>query len=100
MVKFKRNDAADDSWTSFHDVVIYASLDTVARVLGPPRAGDGHKVTHEWVCEGDDGSVVTVYDYKYNGAYAKEWHVGAKNKLRCLAFKQWFEKQAKKQVKA
>lgn len=91
---FKRNDNADYNDTSFHDVEIYGSLEKLTEILGAPILyPDGYKTKHEWVMEGDDGTMVTVYDYRYDGSKEGHWHVGGRDRLACLKFKNWFEDQ-------
>lgn len=91
---FKSTPNASVYDTSFYDVVIFASLERLVAMFGNPNVADGYKITHEWVLKDvDTGDVVTVYDYKYNGAARKEWHVGAKSRRACLKFERWFNKQ-------
>lgn len=94
MIKFTRNENADICGTSFHGVEIKASVDMLTKLLGKPVISVDDKTTHEWVVEGDDGSVVTIYDYKYDGSVSEYWHVGAHDKLACLNFVAWFNKQS------
>jgi len=80
--------------TSFHDVIVEASLERLLRLFGKPAYEDiDGKVTREWILKGPRGEYVTVYDYKYDGASAGYWHVGGKNKLDELAFADWFNGQ-------
>lgn len=62
---------------SYHDIV---------SVLGEPSEGDGYKTDAEWIIEGTDGTVATIYNWKngrnYNGDDGwevediTEWNVG------------------------
>ena len=69
--------------TSFHDVVIKASVNHLISVLGEPsyqnNTGDD-KVNFEWDCETEDGDVFTIYDWKEYRPISKdeqiEWHIG------------------------
>lgn len=71
------------SGTSFHDVTIKTSIQALKSLLGEPTyIGDPSedKVTHEWVCETQEGNVITIYDWK---EYRKllqseevEFHIG------------------------
>lgn len=86
--EYVRDDAAGEG-TSFHDVEVTASLPRLTELFGAPGPGDGgYKVHHEWGFSGPNGDV-TLYDFKYDGAYEGYWHVGARDKIACLAFKRW-----------
>jgi hypothetical protein len=55
------------SGTSFHDVTIKTSIKALKAVLGEPTyTGDPieDKVQVEWICETQEGNVVTIYDWK------------------------------------
>jgi hypothetical protein len=39
------------------------------------------------------GFNVTIYDYKYDGSIAGEWHVGSNDALQSKKFAQWFAAQ-------
>jgi hypothetical protein len=81
----KTNSSVDG--TSFHDVVIKASVNHLISVLGEPTIQDNtgeDKVNFEWDCETEDGDVFTIYDWK---EYRKldldeliEFHIGAHSK--------------------
>jgi hypothetical protein len=81
----KTNSSVDG--TSFHDVVIKASVNHLISVLGEPSFQDNtgdDKVNFEWDCETEDGDVFTIYDWK---EYRKldldeliEFHIGAHSK--------------------
>ena len=90
---FKSTPYAEVCGTSFHDVTIKCSLKKLVKLFGK-SVGASDKVTHEWVLTGPDGRVVTVYDYKYNGAIDGYWHVGAYTKETCLLFRDWFIQNA------
>jgi len=61
----------------------YAKLKAM---FGQPTDGDGYKVDAEWEIEFEDGTIVTIYNYKdgknYNGASGlpktkiTNWHIG------------------------
>jgi len=94
---FKRNDKADINETSFHGVEVVASMETMARLFGPPGQGDGgYKTKHEWVFEGE-GFNVAVYDYKYDGSISGNWHVGAESSFKAKKFAKWFNSYVAKQ---
>ena len=70
--------------TSFHGVVIRASVNNLISILGEPTIQDNtgeDKVNFEWDCETDEGNVFTIYDWKeYRKLYLFEvidWHIGA-----------------------
>lgn len=92
-VTFQRNDDVSTDLASFHDVTIDAPLEKLVSMFGEPIFEEGGKVTHEWILEGNDGTVVTVYDYRFNGAHQRYWHVGGADKLACLKFSRWFNSQ-------
>ena len=69
--------------TSFHDVTITATPQQLITILGEPNnnSGDG-KVNMEWVCENNDGALITVYDWKENRPINNnediKWHIGGR----------------------
>jgi hypothetical protein len=74
--------------TSFHGVTITTSIEKLTKVLGEPSyIGDYEdKVTVEWVCELEDGSIVTVYDWKEYRKISEfeniEFHIGGMSKMK------------------
>lgn len=77
--------------TSFHDVTITTSINDLTRLLGEPSyVGDygEDKVTVEWVCETEEGEVVTIYDWKEYRWIDKdekiEFHLGGLRKIHTL----------------
>jgi len=77
--------------TSFHDVTITASINDLTRLLGEPTyVGDfsEDKVTVEWICETQEGEVVTIYDWKEYRSIGKdekiEFHLGGHSKMHTL----------------
>jgi hypothetical protein len=73
--------------TSFHDSVIYASVNELIEILGEPQyqSNDGQdKVNFEWDCETEEGDVFTIYDWKEYRTISKdeeiEWHIGGHSK--------------------
>ena len=85
----KTNQSANG--TSFHDVTITTSINELVRVLGEPTyVGDygEDKVTVEWVCETEEGEVVTIYDWKEYRWIDKdekiEFHLGGLRKIHTL----------------
>ena len=77
--------------TSFHDVTIKTTVNELTRVLGEPSyTGDfsEDKVTVEWVCERENGDVITIYDWKEYRSIGKdekiEFHLGGLRKIHTL----------------
>lgn len=106
MLTFKVNMDATAAGTSLQDYVAapYARL---SALFGTATSSDDYKVSTEWIFEGEDGSVVTLYDYKATKLYGGEgpsvanfraqpsydWHVGAKDKATAAAFADWLRAQ-------
>ena len=74
--------------TSFHNTTITTSINELTRVLGEPSyTGDfsEDKVTVEWICERENGDVITIYDWKEYRWIDKnekiEFHLGGHSKL-------------------
>jgi len=85
---------ASASGTSFHDVTVITSINALTSLLGEPSfTGDPieDKVSVEWVCETQEGYVVTIYDWKEYRTLGKdemvEFHIGGKNKFQTLEAK-------------
>jgi len=60
-----------------HIVTTYAEL---VEKFGEPKAG-GDKTTVEWALDFEDGTVATIYDWKYGETpmHKTEWNIGGKN---------------------
>jgi hypothetical protein len=74
--------------TSFHNVTIKTTINELVRVLGGPTylGNDGEdKVNIEWVCETENGDVVTIYDWKEYRVLELdeviEFHLGGHSKM-------------------
>jgi len=72
--------------TSFHGVVIRATVNQLTKAFGEPynnNTGED-KVNFEWEMETDEGEVFTIYDWKEGRPIGKDefvtWHIGAKSK--------------------
>lgn len=68
--------------TSLRGYVI-ATYDQLVEALGTPRRGPNYqsadgKVTCEWALEYEDGTIVTVYDWKEDSTpmHNYAWHIG------------------------
>jgi hypothetical protein len=76
--------------TSFHDIKFTASINDLTRLLGEPTytGGSEDKVTVEWICETQEGEVVTIYDWKEYRSIGKdekiEFHLGGRSKMHTL----------------
>ena len=76
----------DVDGTSFHGVVIRATVDQLTKAFGEPYDNNSgeDKVNFEWDMETDEGEVFTIYDWKeYRPLQRDEyvtWHIGAKSK--------------------
>lgn len=61
---------------------VYTTYDKLVSALGKPKGGsaDG-KTTCEWIVEFEDGSVVTIHDWKTSNTPKDlhNWHVGARS---------------------
>lgn len=69
--------------TSFHDVTITATPQQLVTILGEPNNNSGdNKVNMEWVCENNDGVLITIYDWKENRPINNnekiKWHIGGR----------------------
>jgi hypothetical protein len=58
-----------------------ATYNEVVAKFGEPIAGDGNKVTVEWIVVFEDDTVATIYDWKsespaYTPDECYEWHIG------------------------
>jgi hypothetical protein len=70
--------------TSFHGVVIRATVDQLISAFGDPsmeyNTGED-KVNFEWEMETDEGEVFTIYDWKEGRPLQRvTWHIGAMSK--------------------
>ena len=74
--------------TSFHNTTIKTTVNELTRVLGEPSyTGDfsEDKVTVEWICERENGDIITIYDWKEYRSLGKdeviEFHLGGHSQL-------------------
>ena len=86
---FKSTPSKHVGGTCFHDVTIQCSVKKLVKLFGK-SVGARDKITHEWVLTSPEGRVVTIYDYKFDGATEGRWHIGAHTKETCVQFKNWF----------
>jgi len=67
-MKFTHNSYADASGTHLQGYVDAVPAKLI-ELFGEPEAGDEYKVSMAYTFEGDDGSVVTLYDWKATSLY-------------------------------
>lgn len=72
---------------------IRTTYDTLEKVFGEPRGGDGEKVTREWRIEFHDGTVATIYDWMQKRTPYNEydWHIGGHDENAVTAVYQAIE---------
>ena len=77
----------DVDGTSFHGVVIRATVNQLTSAFGDPTIVDNtgeDKTNYEWDMETNEGEVFTIYDWKEGRPIGKDefvtWHIGAKSK--------------------
>lgn len=77
--------------TSFHNVTITTTINDLTRLLGEPTyTGDPYedKVSVEWICETEEGDIVTIYDWKeyrrLEDNELVEFHLGGQRKIHTL----------------
>lgn len=85
----KTNQSANG--TSFHDVTITTTVNALIEALGHPQYFDNFgedKVNFEWICETENGDIVTIYDWKeYRSLGFDEeitFHLGGHRKIHTL----------------
>lgn len=88
---FRNITDTDEAWTlvasgtSFHGLVLNTTYDRLVSVLGEPidcmanGSGDG-KVQVEWYLLFEDGTPITIYDWKtyHSPETNTHWHVGGR----------------------
>jgi len=85
-MNIKKNDNVDPTGTSFFGNVILETPRNLKAIFGEPTydQNDGSDKTNlEWFFELEDGSPITIYDWKYYRPIGDdeviEWHVGARS---------------------
>jgi len=81
-LSFTHADPAERAGTSFQGEYLTTYQDIVNTFGEPTCKGDGEKTTVEWIIKFENGSVATIYDWKY-GYTPKdfaEWNIGGKDK--------------------
>ncbi len=61
---------------------INCSYDRLTELLGEPMEGDGYKVDAEWALQFDDGTIVTVYNWKNGKSYCGDGGLSVENITR------------------
>ena len=74
--------------TSFHNTTIKTTINELTRVLGESTYEDNtgeDKVNIEWICERENGDVITIYDWKEYRVLDRdeeiEFHLGGHSQL-------------------
>jgi hypothetical protein len=80
MMNFTKDACANG--TSYKGKIV-TTYDELVSKFGLPDFGphgDGDKVTCEWALEFEDGTVATIYDWKYGETpfHKAEWNIGGK----------------------
>ena len=78
----------NSDFTSFHGTTIKTTINELVRVLGEPtyqqNTGED-KVNVEWICERENGDIITIYDWKeYRSLDVNEvieFHLGGRGGL-------------------
>ena len=78
----------NSSGTSFHGITINATYNELVKAIGKPQytSTPDDKSQYDWVCETENGTVFTVYDWKEYRNFGDdekiEWHIGAHDKQK------------------
>ena len=69
---------------------VKTTFDNLVKAFGQPGPSDGYKSDAEWIVKFDDGTVVTIYNWKNGKNYCgdqgldvediREWNVGGHDK--------------------
>ena len=78
-MKFTKDAIVNGTSLQGHIVTTYFEL---VEKFGEPDFIGGDKITAEWALEFADGTVATIYDWKYGDTpmYKTEWNIGGKTK--------------------
>lgn len=105
---FTRTDDFNAANDSSLQAYVKVSPTTLIGRFGEPDESDGYKVSMEWLFEGEDGNVVTLYDWKSTHLYdpclppadilrvsplIHEFHVGSHNYETASNFVEWLLKE-------
>jgi hypothetical protein len=77
-MKFTKDAIVNGTSLQGHITTTYAEL---VEKFGEPNCFGGDKITVEWALEFGDGTVATIYDWKYGETpmHKTEWNIGGKN---------------------
>ena len=77
-MKFTKDAIVNGTSLQGHITTTYAEL---VEKFGEPNCFGGDKTTVEWALEFGDGTVATIYDWKYGETpmHKTEWNIGGKN---------------------
>ena len=85
----KLSEYPQDARTSYFGDQIKLSLNDAIMYFGEPtyKGSIDEKVQYEWVFEGEDGNVFTLYDWKSSVIFDDKpisWNIGASSRLASL----------------
>jgi hypothetical protein len=77
-MKFTNDALVDGTSLQGHIEVYYHEL---VEVFGEPEEGDGYKTHAHWSLQFEDGTIATVYDWKYDSLPMglAVWNIGGKH---------------------
>jgi hypothetical protein len=81
-LSFTHGDGSETNGFSYQGTHMTTYDDLVKAFGQPTQKGDGEKTTVEWVIKFNDGTVATIYDWKYGHTPKDftEWNIGGKCK--------------------
>lgn len=106
-MKFTHDPNANANGTCYQACVRVSPVELVD-LFGEPEAGDEYKISMEYTFVGEDGSVVTLYDWKETSLYdedyphpsefrastrAQEFHIGGHSSRAATLFHRWLHDQ-------
>lgn len=95
-MKFQNNLNVEVDGTCLQGEMVDVSYAMLVEAFGEPTCdGDEYKVQKEWMLQFEDGTVATIYDWKWSEAYngrgrgkhytkVTDWHVGGRNRKAVL----------------
>lgn len=88
-MKLKKNETADIGGTCLQGYILTTYANLVKHFGEPSHDGDGYKTDAEWVLTDENGTVVTLYNWKDGPNYCGEdgtpvedileWHIGGRS---------------------
>ena len=81
-LSFTHGDGSETNGFSYQGEYLTTYDDIVNTFGEPTQQGDGVKTTVEWIIKFENGSVATIYDWKYGHTPKDftEWNIGGKCK--------------------